>query len=91
MKSDQIRGSGGHAKRLWFALVGIFVDRPFLRPHGPIETIETIEMIEMIWGSAGRRYVAQGSDGGAESMSSWTFGVSAPAVGMGFPCGLEVF
>ena len=48
-KSDQILGSGGHAIRLWFALVGIFVDCPFLRTRGPIETIETIEMIEMIW------------------------------------------
>ena len=44
-------------------------------------------MIEMIWGSAGWRYVAQGSDGGVESMSSWSFDVSAPAVGMGFPYG----
>ena len=82
VKSNQILGSGGHAIRLWFALVGIFVDCPFLRTRGPIETIETIEMIEMIWGSAGWRYVAQGSDGGVESMSSRTFGASALAVGM---------
>ena len=89
-KSDLIRGSGEHAERRWFALVGIYVDRLFLRPHGPIETIETIEMIEMISESAGLRYVAQVSDGGVESMSSWTFGVSAPAFGRGIPYGLEV-
>ena len=53
--------------------------------------IETIEMIEMIWGSVGRRYVARGSEGGVESMSFRTFGVSAPAVVMGFPYELEVF
>ena len=56
-KSDQILGSSGHGIRLWFSLVGVFVDCPFLRPRGPIEVIE---MIEVIWGSAGPGYVARG-------------------------------
>ena len=29
VKSNQILGSGGHGIRLWFALVGVFVDCPF--------------------------------------------------------------
>ena len=76
-KSDQILGSGGHAIRLWFALVGIFVDCPFLRTRGPIETIDTIEMIEMIWRPAGRTYVAQGLRWGGRVeaiLDSWCFG-----------------
>ena len=90
-KSDQILGSGGHAIRLWFALVGIFVDCPFLRPRGPIEVIEMIEVIEVIrWPLAGDT-LRKGSDGGVESRPSWILGVSAMGVGMGFTYGLGVF
>ena len=46
-KSAQILGSGGHGIHLWFALVGVVVDCPFLRPRGPIEVIEMIEVIEV--------------------------------------------
>ena len=36
------------AFRLWFALVGRFVDPAFFQKRPAIETIETIETIEMI-------------------------------------------
>ena len=42
----------GSAFRLWFALVGRFVELPFSRKRPAIEMIEItemIEMIEMIW------------------------------------------
>ena len=76
-KSDQILGSSGHGIRLWFSLVGVFVDCPFLRPRGPIEVIEMIEVIEVIRRPAGRRYVAQGLRWGGRVeaiLDSWCFG-----------------
>ena len=33
--------------RLWFALVGSFVESPFFQKRPAIETIETVETIEM--------------------------------------------
>jgi len=36
------------AIHLWFALVGVFLDRPFFPEWPPIEMIEMIEIIEMI-------------------------------------------
>ena len=84
-------GSSGHGIRLWFSLVGVFVDCPFLRPRGPIEVIEMIEVIEVIrWPLAGDT-LRKGPDGGVESRPSWILGVSAMGGGMGFTYGLAVF
>ena len=61
------------AIHLWFALVGVFLDRPFFPEWPPIEMIEMIEMIEIIemsgGGLAGIR-CARGSGEGVKSGTS---------------------
>ena len=83
-----------HAFRLWFARVGVFIDRHFYRKRPPIEMIEQIEMIEMmemIWDRLARDTLRGGPGGGVQLVISWLWEVSARAMGMVFADGLGDF